>query len=249
MLPGAAPANEQALAEVAEALAIARTIGSRSAEAYAASELAACLTADGQFGAALTAVRESQSIAEELEHGPWLAIAHANSGMIALDLLDAPTARAAFERSYRAAQVTGVTHVANISAALLAHAMVLGQDLVGAEALLRQHVASTAEVTGLTRASLLAVYAELHLVQGAASEALAIAERLIAWAESSGDGVPARLQHLRGECQAVLGPAEAAEGSLRGSLASALATHNQPRLWQVCRTTCRGSFSPSQTSR
>ncbi|MCA1646679.1 MAG: LuxR C-terminal-related transcriptional regulator [Chloroflexi bacterium] len=233
MLPGAAPASEQSLAEVAEALAMARTIGSRSAEAYAASELAACLTADGQFGAALMAVRESQSIAEELEHGPWLAIAHANSGMIALDLLDAPLARAAFERSYHAAQVTGVTHVANISAALLARAMVLGQDLVGAEALLRQHVAPSAEVGGLTRASLLAVYAELRLVQGAASEALAIAERLIAWAASSGDGAPARLQHLHGECQAVLGQAEVAEGSLRGALASALATHNQPRLWQV----------------
>ena len=128
MLAGAAPASEQALSEVAEALAIARTIGSRSAEAYAASELAACLTADGQFGAALAAVHESQTIAEELEHGAWLAIAHANSGMIALDLLDAPTARAAFEHSYRAAQVAGVTHVASISAALLARAMVLGQD-------------------------------------------------------------------------------------------------------------------------
>ena len=44
MLAGAAPASEQALSEVAEALAIARAIGSRSAEAYAASELAACLT-------------------------------------------------------------------------------------------------------------------------------------------------------------------------------------------------------------
>jgi hypothetical protein len=81
MLAGAAPAGEQALSEVAEALAIARTIGSRSAEAYAASELAACSTADGQFGAALAAVHESQSIAEELGHGAWLAIAHANFGM------------------------------------------------------------------------------------------------------------------------------------------------------------------------
>ena len=108
------------------------------------------------------------------------------SGMIALDLLDAPTARVAFEHSYSAAQVAGVTHVASISAALLARAMVLGQDLVAAEALLRQHVAPDAQVNGLTRASLLAVYAELRLAQGAASEACSIAERLIVWAESLG---------------------------------------------------------------
>src|SRR5205823_7283671 len=118
----------------------------RSAEAYATSELAACLTADGQFGAAMAAVHEGQTIAEELEHGAWLAIAHANSGMVALDLLDAPTARVAFEHSYRAAQVAGVTHVASISAALLARAMVLGQNVVGAEALLGQHVVADAEV-------------------------------------------------------------------------------------------------------
>ena len=233
MLAGAAPASEQALSEVAEALAIARTIGSRSAEAYAASELAACLTADGQFGAALAAVHESQTIAEELEHGAWLAIAHANSGMIALDLLDAPTARAAFEHSYRAAQVAGVTHVASISAALLARAMVLGQDVAGAEAVLRQHVAPDAEVNGLTRASLLAAYGELRLVQGAANEACGIAERLIVWGKSFHDGIPARLEHLHGACLAALGQGDAAEGSLRSALGSALATNNRPRLWQV----------------
>ena len=136
--------------------------------------------------------------------------------MIALDLLDAPTARAAFEHSYRAAQVAGVTHVASISAALLARAMILGQDVWSAR---RRCYASTLlqmqQVNGLTRASLLAVYAELRLVQGAASEACSIAERLIVWAKSFRGGVPARLEHLRGECLAALGQAEAAEGSLR----------------------------------
>ena len=70
-------------------------------------------------------------------------------------------------------------------------------------------------MNGLTRASLLAVYAELRLAQGAASEARSIAERLIVWAESFQGGVPARLEHLRGECLAALGQGEAAEGSLR----------------------------------
>jgi DNA-binding CsgD family transcriptional regulator len=111
--------------------------------------------------------------------------------------------------------------------------MVLGRDVAGAEALLRQHVAPDAEVTGLTRASLLAVYAELRLVQGAASEAFSIAEQLIVWAKSFQGGVPARLEHLSGGCLAALGQGEAAEGSLRNALGSALATHNRPRLWQV----------------
>jgi hypothetical protein len=80
------------------------------------------------------------------------------------------------------------------------------------------------------------VYAELRLAQGAGSEAYAMAERLIAWATSFGAGVPARLDHLRGECLAALGRAEDAESSLRAAIASAHATNNRPRLWQVHRS-------------
>ena len=90
-------------------------------------------------------------------------------------------------------------------------------------------------MTGLTRASLLAVYAELRLAQGAGGEALDTTERLIVWTESSGAGVPARLEHLRGECLADLGRSEDAESSLRAAIASAHATNNRPRLWQVHR--------------
>ena len=60
--------------------------------------------------------------------------------MIALDLLDAAAAREAFEHSYRAAEDAGLAHVASLSAALLARAMILGNDLVAAEALVREHV-------------------------------------------------------------------------------------------------------------
>ena len=112
-----------------------------------------------------------------------------------------------------------VTHVASISAALLARAMILGQDLVGAEALLRQHVAPDAQVTGLTRASLLAVYAELRLVQGAASEAFSIAERLIVWAESFGAVSRPDWNTSVGSAWPRSARAEAAEGSLRSALA------------------------------
>ena len=53
------------------------------------------------------------------------------------------------------------------------------------------------------------------------------------WAESVGDGVPARLEHLRGECLAALGQAEDAEGSLRVRSHPPRQPNNRPRLWQV----------------
>ena len=39
------------------------------------------------------------------------------------------------------------------------------------------------------------------------------------------------------------------QGKNCGGFGAFTTSKHQPRLWQACRTTCRGSFSPSQTSR
>ena len=146
-LPGAAPAAEHALPEAEEALTIARAIGSRSAEAYAASELAACLTSDGQFGAALAAVQVSQTIAQELEHGELTSNCTCDHRH--------DRARPA-RRARRAQRSSARTTPPNSPGG--ARRRHFGRaprqrhgprtDLVAAEALLRKHVSAEAQVTG-----------------------------------------------------------------------------------------------------
>lgn len=233
-LPGAAPSSGQALRECEEALTITRTIGWRSGEAYALSELAACLSAEGEYGRALAAAQESLAIAEEIEHREWLAIAHSTLGMMYLDLLDAHTARWHCERAYAQARETGAHHLIGLAAAFLAWARLLGEEQERAKAVLHDLAPLEAPVETLTQSVLLAAYGELSLACGDPALALGVADQLIAWAEQShGAGVIPRLWKLRGEALAALGRTAEAEAVLEAARDAAHAQGSRPLLWRL----------------
>ena len=233
-LPGAAPSSGQALRECEEALTITRTIGWRSGEAYALSEMAACLSAEGEYGRALAAAQESLAVAEEIEHREWLAIAHSTLGMTNLDLLDAHTARWHCERAYAQARETGAHHLIGLAAAFLAWAHLLGEEPERAKAVLQDLVAPEAPVETLTQSVLLAAYGELSLARGDPALALGVADQLITWAEQSlGAGVIPRLWKLRGEALAALGRTAEAEAVLGAARDTAHAQGSCPLLWRL----------------
>jgi DNA-binding CsgD family transcriptional regulator/tetratricopeptide (TPR) repeat protein len=233
-LPGAAGSSDQAVRECEEALGIARAIGWRSGEAYASCGLAACLSAEGEYGRALTAVREGQAIAEELEHRGWLAVAHLAFGMLELDLLDAGAARQHFERAYDQAQDGGSVRLTGMSVALLALAHVLDEQGERAAATLRAWATPDAPVATHTQSLLLSAYGEACLARGDAGEALAVAEQLIAWADAAGGpGVVPRLEKLRGDALAALGQTAAAEVALRAAAETAREQGARPLLWRL----------------
>src|SRR5581483_2825801 len=69
------------------ALAIAREIGQRSAEAYALWALASCLAPAGEYGRALKLVHAARQVVEEIEHGQWMSASNFVLGALYLDLL------------------------------------------------------------------------------------------------------------------------------------------------------------------
>ena len=233
-LPGAEPNTGPALGECEEALALTRAIGWRSGEAYALSELAACLSSGGEYGRALVAARASLALAEELAHGEWLAIAHSTLGIIQLDLLDADAARRHCARGYAQARATRAPHLVGLAAALLALSHLLAQEPEPAAAVLHDQVPADPPLETLTHAALLAAHGELSLAQGAPERALAGADRLIAWAAATGGaGTVPRLWKLRGEALAALGQGAEAEVTLRAAQARARDLGARPILWQI----------------
>ncbi len=233
-LAGAASPSERALVESEEALQIARAIGWRSGEAFAACEVAACCSAEGRYGRALEAVSEGQAIAEELEHRGWLAVAHSTRGLLHLDMLDGRAARQHFAHALEHARSGAGVHLSGIGAALLALAHLLNGDTSDAAAVILEALDPERPLVTLTQSQLLAAYGEVRLAQGAAARALDIADRLTAWAAAYGDtqAVP-RLSGLRGEALAALGQPVEAEIALRAALETARRQGARPRLWRL----------------
>jgi DNA-binding CsgD family transcriptional regulator len=247
-LPGAARSSDHAVRECEEALGIAKAIGWRSGEAYASCQLAGCLSAEGEYGRALTAAQEGQAIAEELEHRGWLAVAHLALGMLELDLLDPRAARQHFERAHAHAQDGGSLRLTGMSAALLAVAHLLDEQPVRAEATLRAWATPEAPVETHTQSLLLCAYGEVRLARGDAAEALAVVERLIQWVEAAGGpGVVPRLGKLRGEALAALGQTSAAEVALREAAETAREQGARPLLWRL--HLARGRLQQTQARR
>lgn len=225
---------ERTLRECEEALVIAREIAWRSGEVYGLCELAACLSAVGEYGRALAIAEEGLLIAEEIEHGEWLSVAHCNLGIIYLDLLMPGIAIQHCERAYVLAQETGSRHMIGLSGAFLASAYVQMRDPARAEALLQEIVKPDAPVETLTQSVSLAAYGELALRRGEPVLALEIADRLIAWAEQSGGaGVSPRLSTLRGEALANLQRTTEAEADLRAAQDEARQQYARPLLWRI----------------
>src|SRR5438874_8150737 len=70
-----------------EALAIARQLGWRSAEALALIFLGIGLGPRGEYARALQCAQAGLDIATEIEHEPWMGFAHLLLGILALDML------------------------------------------------------------------------------------------------------------------------------------------------------------------
>jgi DNA-binding CsgD family transcriptional regulator len=174
------------------------------------------------------------AIAEEIEHRQWQAIAHGALAAICLDLLDIPGAIRHAGQSYALARDSGSPFSTSLSGSLLVAAHLLAHDPGRASSLLRELLDPESPVASLTQSALSLVYGELRLATSDPDQALRVAERLIAWAESAGGaGVVPALWALRGEALAAIGRADEAEEALRAARDTALALDSRPHLWRL----------------
>ncbi len=217
-----------------QALKTAREIGQPSAEVYALFALAQYLGPHGEYARALEAAQASLACAEQIEHRQWLAAAHWQVGVLALDLLALPEAQQHLEQALALAREVGSWNWIRIVSGFLAPAYLLQHDLTRADLTLTAALEPDAAMQTIGQRLVWAARADVALARGDPGQALDITERLIASAANlSSEYVIPRLWKLRGKAMAALHQTAEAETVLR---AAQEASHEQglrPLLWRV----------------
>jgi DNA-binding CsgD family transcriptional regulator len=216
------------------ALRLARDMGWRSAEAYVLFQLAYSWGLSGHLARALECGRSAVAIAEEIEHGEWLAAAHSAVGLVLLNLVALPEARGHLERGFATASEIGSLLWLRVLAGFLTAVCVAQGDTARAEAALAAAIGQDTPMETLGQRGTWCACAELALHQGDAGRALEIADRLIASAANTSTERPVpRLWKLRGEALAALGRVAEAESALVVAREAAEAQGERARLWRI----------------
>jgi DNA-binding CsgD family transcriptional regulator len=228
-------------------LKVARDIGWRAGESFVGFLLADCLAWRGEYDRAIPMVRESLSLAREIEHLQWTSGAMRLHGVILLDLLAPHLARAPLETAHQIARQLGSRVWTRWTAAPLAIARCRTSDVDGAADLLDGIARLYGEPTDDAALAVLAsrpltlgerqlwlARAELALASGRPEVALRIADARIT-AERAADnpnGVP-RASLLRAEALIALERFDEALTALDTARAECEAQSARPLLWRV----------------
>jgi DNA-binding CsgD family transcriptional regulator/Flp pilus assembly protein TadD len=216
------------------AVALARKLGARPAEALALIWPGNTLAIAGAYEQALTQVQQGLALAEEIGHRHFIATAQMVLGAIYWDLLLLAEAQTHLAAALQLARDSNsLTWLGGITA-YLASTLLQQGDRTGAERTLQQAWRADLPMRSQSQRQLWSVRAELALAQRQPGEALAILERLIAAdPHTPTQGVHAipRLAHLRGDALAALGRFAEAEETLR--TAQSFAVDSPGLLWRL----------------
>ena len=220
-----------------EALAIARQLGWRSAEALALIFLGIGLGPRGEYARALQCAQAGLDIATEIEHEPWMGFAHLLLGILALDMLGLPTARQHLERALELAKEITYLFLLRVVSGFLASVCVAQQDFTRAEAVLKPEFSFNAPPQTVAQRLIWYAQAELELARSHADTALEIIDQVMASAASGEHGgVILHVWHLRARALLALKRATEAETKLLEAQGVARTHGARPMLWRLCAT-------------
>jgi predicted ATPase/DNA-binding CsgD family transcriptional regulator len=218
-----------------QAIKIAREIGQRSAEIYALLALGQYLGPRGEYAYALQVAHDGLALAEQIEHHEWMTNGYWELGVLYLDLLVLPEARASLEHALALAHEVGSWNWIRIVSGFLARVLILQQDLALAGSILTAALEPDAAMQTIGQRLVWAARAELALARGDAGQALDITDRLIASATNlSDEHVIPRLWKLRGVALSGLAQISEAETALRAAQVAAYAQGLRPVQWRIC---------------
>jgi tetratricopeptide (TPR) repeat protein/DNA-binding CsgD family transcriptional regulator len=226
--------------DLAEALQLARELEWAAGEAFAEILFGGMLVSYGRLSAGLAHAQRGLSMATEIGHQKWIALAYENLGRIYLALLAPEQALAYAQVGLEAARALGSARtIAYLIAIQIQAYTALGQSQLAEAAL--QEVRSGAENPrqDWERQHLL-VWAELALVQQQPELALERCEQLLATtpqrAGETAERVIPRLWKCQGEALFALGRAEEAIQVLEEARRGAKLQQYLPLLWQIERS-------------
>jgi DNA-binding CsgD family transcriptional regulator len=230
----AAATRDECVRDGEEALAIARQLGWRSAEALALIFLGIGLGPRGEYDRALTHAQAGLDIATEIEHEPWTGFAHLLLGILSLDLLALPAARQHLEQSLELAKGMSYLFLLRVASGFLASACIAQQDFARAEAVLKPEFNSNGPPRTVAQRLVWYAQAELELARGHPDAALEIIDQIIASAASvERAGVILHVWHMRARILAALKRMTEAETTLLEAQAVARIHGARPMLWRI----------------
>jgi DNA-binding CsgD family transcriptional regulator/tetratricopeptide (TPR) repeat protein len=216
------------------ALKIAREIGQRPGEAFVLIFWGLSLGWRGDYLHALEVVQQGLEIAREIEHRQWMTAAHCVLGALYLDLLELSMACQHLKQALTLAHEIGSQHWISGSAAFLASASILSNDLAEAEAVLTPVLDADAPAQTIGQRLVWCARAELALAKRKPDRALAITDHLIASAANiSAERNILRVSKLRGEALVALHQHTEAEIALQTAREIALAQGAGSMQWRI----------------
>ncbi|MGH2602756.1 MAG: LuxR C-terminal-related transcriptional regulator, partial [Dehalococcoidia bacterium] len=230
----AEPGTKDALAEYDATLKLTREIDWRVGEAYVLAWSALHYTGMGSYARAFAVAQEGLSLAEEIRHRQWTAMAHASLGAIHLDLLAPAAARQHFELGLQIAHETASMYWVRILTGTLVLAAAQQRDFARAAEALAAAPARSGPIPTAAERMLLGAEAELAIAQGEPARALEIADLLAATAPGGSPERPGlRVAKVRGEALAALGKTAEAEAALLTAHDAAARHGARPMLWRI----------------
>ena len=227
----ATPADHAA--EAAEAIALARRIGSLTAEAYAEWTTGLALAGYGDLGGGLTHGERALRIATEIGHQQWIAAAHFTVGHACLLMLDLPAAIGHLVEGLRLARRLGSAWWSDNIAASLAAAHLRGGDAAAARAVLDAALPSEREAHTLAERRLALSRAELAVAEGDPTRGLDDVEDLLASAAPDGDHPIPGLERMRAVAFGAVGRHADALSALADAERGARERYERSVLWRV----------------
>ncbi len=223
-----------ARSDLEEALRIARETDSPSAQSWALWSLGLLHAGEGQYGHALDAVRSALSLAAAIGHREWMAGSRSILGHLYVELFAAEEAQLQLRQALALAERLHSQHWIHDATGALAAACCLLNDLAQAQAWLNTLLSPETPMDSIHKRSCWARRAELALLQGRATLALEIAERLIASAPGMSPGrVIPYLWQLKAEALAAMGQSEEAGSLLQTAVRNAQVPGARFLLWRL----------------
>lgn len=220
-------------ADLDEALAIARRIGSAPDEAWCAWAKSMLYIVSGDYGRALAAARHGLDLADALNHREWQVGNRYAMGLVYFGLLQPEMALPELEAALAQAGELRSRYWINHASAALAQALLLLGDFAGAQSCLEAVLTpGTAEDTAGKRLCW-ASRARLALAMDEPEQALDIAQRLLATAAGlAPGGVITPLWLLHGEALLVLRRTDEANEILSAGYREAQYHGQRPLVWR-----------------
>ena len=216
-----------------EAVDLARSIGSRSAEAYAVGVLGALHIMRGDLRMGLPLLSESLAIAESISHHQWTVLAHGRLGFVNLDLLGYRQAKRHLQRGDEIVKTIASPFFEKTIAGELGTTLARMGELDEAWEVIRAFIDIDQGPQTLAQRGCWLAYAELLLARNRTDDALEAIGTLIDSIPPGGICLSPYLLRLQGAILIACEKLDEADLVLQEAHDAAIATQNRLILWQI----------------